>query len=272
MTDVLITMATGRTVTFTLPPAGDGPPTFALSVRKCGSSIFNNMAQALAEHNGYGFVDVGGTLFEQNVRALDWQEDPALADLIRPGYLFGGFRDMPTAWLKDERFMRHPKMLMVRDPRDALVSDYFSTQFSHRIPEASDGHDDMVVLASTKRSIASSTRIDDWVLQEAAGFNRTMMSYAPLVDDALTKVVTYEEYIFAKEALLRLMAEHFSWRVDDGVIADILEWADVRPDAEDPHKFIRKVTPGDHREKLNRITRSRLRIRVGPSMELYGYR
>jgi hypothetical protein len=40
---------------------------------------------------------------------------------------------------------------------------------------------------------------------------------------------------------------------------------------EDPHKFVRRVTPGDHRVKLNPATIKTLNDLLAPVMETFGY-
>jgi hypothetical protein len=259
-------------VTFELPAPAPGPPLFALSVRKCGSSLFNSMTLALGEANGYGYIDVIGTLFEQNVQWQDWQRDPFMRELLRPGIIFGGFRDMPLNLAEEELFIASPKIFMVRDPRDAIVSDYFSTAHSHPVPEPFEGFDDTHAWTLKRRADAVATPIDDWVLEHSRYLNRTMLQYAPVTELPTTLVLKYEDYIFNKERLLHAIAGHFGWHVDDAVVAEILTWADVRPDQDDPTNFIRHVTPGDHRNKLRRRTISQLNRRFRDSMRLFGYR
>src|ERR1019366_9332914 len=102
--------------------------------------------------------------------------------------------------------------------------------------------------------------------------NKTMIDYARVAKDPNTLVVKYEDYIFEKGALLRAIADHFGWTIDEMLIGLILEWADVRPDEENPVEFIRKVTPGDHREKLKRKTIRAMNFPLRPAMRLFGYR
>ena len=56
--------------------------------------------------------------------------------MIVPGRVYGGFRSMPLVFAQSELYRRSRKILLVRDPRDALVSEYFSLAYSHGLPEA----------------------------------------------------------------------------------------------------------------------------------------
>jgi hypothetical protein len=270
--DRTITLANGRTVTFDIPAPGPGPAVFALSVRKCGSSVFNSMTAEVGKANGCGFVDVGGALFAHNVVLPDWQHDPVLAQILASGTIFGGFRNMPLSLLDDELFDTSPKILMVRDPRDALVSEYFSSAYSHPVPEASEDSDDTRALMMRNRSRAINSSIDAWVVRAATGMNTSLAAYSVIVGAPTTLVLRYEDYVFRKDALLRAIADHVGWRLDDALITRILTWADVVPEEEDPQRFVRQVSPGDHRRKLARRTIWRINRLLRPAMRLYGYR
>jgi hypothetical protein len=121
------------------------------------------------------------------------------------------------------------------------------------------------------RQEALETGIDDYVVRRALGMANTMSDYAPLVGSASMRVVKYEEFIFRKADLIRVIAERFGWGINDHVVAEILSWAEVKSDVEDPKEFVRKVTPGDHREKLAADTIARLNEALRPAIELFHY-
>ena len=271
MPDQTITLATGRAVRFEVPAAGDGPACFVLGVRKCGSTLLNRIVAALAQLNGRGFIDIGHTFFAANVLTRDWQRDGALRDIVRPGVAFGGFRDAPLCLLGDEAFVHGPKILLVRDPRDALVSEYFSNAYSHEIPPPSDGADAMMTKMLQQRAQALTAELGDYVLRMAPAMTRTMMLYAPVLALPNLRVAKYEAVIFRKRLLIWGVASHFGWRVDRRDVDSIMAWADEVPAGENPHAFVRRVRPGDHREKLDGTILAKLNEIVQPAMELFGY-
>lgn len=271
METIGVTTSDGRSVTFEIETGLEGPAFFFLSIRKCGSSIFNNIGKALAEANGRNFVDVHTRFFFANVGGRLWAEEPSLRDILRPGNAYGGFRMMPLAWLDTELFQSSPKVLLVRDLRDALVSEYFSNAYSHPIPQPADEHSEVTDLMRKQREDARALEIDDAVLRRAGGMLNTAMKYEPILDSQSLTLLRYEDYIFDKAALMRLIADRFGWKADDELIRLILEWADVRPAHEDPTNFIRRVTPGDHREKLRPETIARLTETLRPALERFGY-
>ena len=122
------------------------------------------------------------------------------------------------------------------------------------------------------RAEALAAEINEWVVARARHMARTMMAYTPVVQMSGTTVLKYEDYIFEKAALIRVIAEKFGWTADDELVKQILAWADQRPEQEDPRSFVRQVTPGDHRKKLEKETIAKLNESLRPVMELFGYR
>jgi hypothetical protein len=266
-----ITLANGRSISFEVDLEREGPAFFALSVRKCGSSIFNMICNAMAKANNYNWVNVGGDFFKQNIMPKEYQGDPALAEILRPGNAYGGFRDFPSAFMESASFRKDPKIFFIRDPRDALVSQFFSDAYSHPVPKATAESDAVARHIEKQRKSARDMPIDEYVLANARPMVRTMMAYKPLFDLPAVTLLRYEENILDKTAMMRSIGETFGWRADDHLIGLILKWADVRPEQENPTAFVRKVTPGDHREKLRPETIARLNEELREPMALFGY-
>jgi hypothetical protein len=272
VTEVSFTLANGRTVSCEVDTGRASEPAFfVLGVRKCGSTLLNNICTALAKANQVQFVDIGEAFFYGNIPAIDWVGDPALGDVIMPGNAYGGFREMPFGLFDNPHFKADPKLLMVRDPRDALVSEYFSNAYSHPIPKASSESDAVAKLMIDQRTDALSLPIDEYVLRRAPGMLNALLAASEAVSLPMARVLRYEDYIFRKDELMRAICAHFNWALDDQLIGLILEWADIRPATEDPLQFVRKVTPGDHREKLQSETIAELNELLRPAMEMFSY-
>jgi hypothetical protein len=271
MTTVTLRLANGREVTVELDETGKGPAYFALGVRKCGTTLLNRVCRALANLNEHAYVNLGGAFFFANVQARHWQDDPALPQLLHHGNVYGGLRDAPRALLNSEIFRSGLKVLMVRDPRDALVSEFYSNAYSHPIPKESASGGEVAQMMVALRQQAIADGIDAYVLERAASIVRTIMEYAAVMQMTNTRVLRYEEVVLDKRRLIGAITDHFGWEAPETFIQRILSWADVRPAAEDPHAFIRQVTPGDHRRKLARATIVRLNQLLWPAMNLLGY-
>jgi Sulfotransferase domain len=268
---VTISLRNGRRIAFEVDLGLEGPAYFVFGVRKSGSTLLNAVAAELARLNGRRFVNVGDKFFQQNVESIDWQYDPALPEILHPGNVYGGFRDMPFALLGNKLFERSPKLLIVRDPRDALVSEYFSNAYSHPIPEPTPESSHMTALMERQRRDALKNGPDVYVLDAAREMVRTIIEFGAVAKSSTTTVMKYEDYIFNKRELIGIIARQFGWAVDETSIVNILQWADVRPATEDPQAFIRKVAPGDHREKLRPATITSLDRMLRAAMRLLDY-
>jgi len=271
MGQVTIGLRNGRRAVFEVDLGLDGPAYIVLGVRKSGSTLLNRLAAELARINHRKFIDIGDSFFRQNVLAIDWQFDPVLPEILHPGNVYGGFRDMPFTLLSSRLFECSPKVLIVRDPRDALVSEYFSNAYSHPIPEQTAESSDTKVLMERHRREALKNGPDGYVLERAGEMARTITEFAAIAKASTTLLLKYEDYIFNKRQLICKIAQHFGWTVDESATVDMLRWADIRPETEDPRAFIRKVTPGDHREKLQPATIVRLNTVLLRAMRLLDY-
>ncbi|HEX3430347.1 MAG TPA: sulfotransferase domain-containing protein [Rhizomicrobium sp.] len=240
---------------------------FVFGVRKSGSSILNSIVGALAGMNDVQFIDVAGTLFKSGLRVSDWQNDTGLRELLRPGNVYGGFRNFPVGLVADPRFRKWRKILMVRDPRDALVSEYFSNSYSHSIPQSGSGRSAMLA----ERDAALRSDIQPYVLKMAPSLRRSLREYLPLIDDPTVRVIRYENRIMNKRALIDEICAFFSWSVSEVNVGHILGWSDIIPDAERPTEFIRRVRPGDYVEKLAPETIRELDVLFQEELSRLGY-
>jgi hypothetical protein len=258
-------------VAFQVATGGTEPACFALGVRKSGSTMLHKIVNLLARRNGVNSVDIAGAFFRSGFRATDW----ALADLsavVAPGNVYVGFRNLPAALEKNEEFRRARKVFMFRDPRDALVSQYFSDAYSHSLPSRETEQGRKAAEAfEQKRAEALATSIDDYVLKHARPFDNTLMAYAGTLSDPSCLPLRYEEYVFQKRRLIHKILKHFGWTCPPGQVDAILGQVDEVPDSEDQKRFVRRVIPGDHRNKLQPETIRRLNNQLRESMHHFDY-
>ena len=267
-----ITLATGRSLDFEVASTDQPDAYFVLGIRKCGSSILNSMLTDLGRLNGHPFVDVGGRFFAADIPEQDWRTDPAVLDALAGGTVYGGFRSMPLVFAESPLYRRSRKILLVRDPRDALVSEYFSIAHSHGLPDAAEtaggAREEFLAL----RQEAQVTGIEEMVLQRAPPMCDAFVEYAGAASDPLTRTYRYEDVILDKRPWLRSMADHFGWDGGSpGFVDGMMGWADKVPAEEQNREFIRRVVPGDHRNKLGARVIGQLGEVLRPAMELFGY-
>lgn len=242
---------------------------FVLGVKKSGSTLLNNSVMFMSQRNDANWVSFPDELFLNNIDFEKFEGDFPKG-IFQKGNAYGGFRYLPRALEKVALFRTSPKVLMVRDPRDALVSLYYSYLYNHYMPPGDDNEGARLSI-NRYRKIGNDLSIDQFVVQESVEMNDVLMNYGSLLNYPKTLILKYEEQVFSKADMLLLVAKHFNWSINQNDIHDILVHIDVIPDGEDPNRFIRRVLPGDHKEKLRFDTIQTVNEILQPSMKLFGY-
>jgi hypothetical protein len=254
-------------IDFKLNHIDDSEVLFLFGIRKSGSSILNSIVAAMARSQLVNYVDVAGAFFIGGVPVGQWNKDDAVRFLARPGNLLAGFRDFPVKMAGSKSFDAAKKVLLVRDPRDALVSEYFSNAATHGVPEAGKSREEMLNL----REEAKLIDLSDFVVKRAPLMRRTILAYSPILDRPNTLVLRYEDVILRKEILIDSISNHYGWSIPPLLKSQILSWADVVPQSENQTNFVRKVVPGDHIEKLSTPTIDQLNDILHPVLSVFGY-
>jgi hypothetical protein len=269
-----LSLQCGATVRMPLPepPADDAPTVFVLGVRKSGSTLFNRLASTMARRYQRPALDVGGGFFAQDLKFADWAEDPAVAQVFQPGVIYLGFRAPYARFRELPVYPQARKLLLVRDPRDALVSEYFSTLRTHSVPVAARQAAGAAEQVLARRELARQQSVDDYVLLNARSFKRTLESYLPLLDDLGLSLFRYEEVVGDKGPWIRSLLQQMALPEHEPFIERLLRENDLQPPVEDPGHFVRRVTPGDHAEKLRPPTIEALNLIFADVMRPFGYR
>jgi len=246
----------------------DIPSIFVFGLVKAGSTLLNRIIQPISVSVGL----VNYSLHQKLTRmGYPVNQCPAgFFDLYQPyGYAYTGFRSYDHSF-GIPSFASGRSIYLVRDPRDQLTSLYFSEAYSHPPPGAS--HDDTALQRfNERREKALETGIDDFVMQEAPYIraqHEIMVEKLGTLDYQLNR---YEDVVFDKSSWIDSMVEYLQLEVDQKTRDKILERVDVVPGVERQASHIRRVTPGDHREKLAAATIARLNAELSGILERYGY-
>ena len=245
--------------------AGTVAPCFAFGVHKAGSSLMHSMLQAVCVRSRLPFTNVPGALFDRGVFEKDWEANPTLIPLFSAGAVHLGFRVFPQLLLDAEvRLAERRSVLLLRDPRDALVSAFFSYggQLTHVLPKHAP--EKFLQRFEEKRQVD----IDAYCLGNAKGLLQKLDTYRRVLSAPNNREFRYETVFFDKRAFLEGVFEHFGISIDPSIIQEVAEKHDVRPVTEDRTKHIRKGYPGDHREKLKPETIERLNEIFRPHQDL----
>jgi len=259
--------------TFPAQPASENQAIFALGMRKCGSSLFYTIVEWLCNYNGAGYLGLPEQLFEQNFTFEQLGTSPAFPALFRDGWIYGGSRDLPPFLSELDFFQRRRKLLLVRDPRDALVSEYFSVAFSHSLPPVSTAAErGMREKILDRRQAAQAQTADTFVLQNSHHkYVQHLASFLRLKDDPLLTVYRYEDVVLDKRPWITDIAKRLNLALPQHLLEDILTEVDVVPSEERPTAHVRRVVPGDHLEKLSPGTIEELNSCFGDFLHAFGY-
>jgi len=246
---------------------GNFPARFAFSIHKCGSSLMNSMINSACKQANVPALSIPDTLF---LEGLDdsWSRDKTLLPLIEEGRIYYGFRYLPPSFFEPGFLRGRKSVLLVRDPRDALVSEFYSfggKHLTHRQPTKN------VEGFREKFEATKHMEIDEYVQLRAPELLIKLNAYRDHLDFGNAMLRRYEQIYFDKQKFLTEIFDHFEVEVPAQIIARVATANDVRPESEDPSKHIRKGTPGDHREKLAPATIAKLNDTFRDIGRFYGY-
>ena len=159
-------------------------------------------------------------------------------------------------------------LLQVRDPRDILVSEYYSLGWRHTSKNWSDE-------ALQRREKIQQMSIDEFALEEPHGKSPLLERYRPVLELAHREevcIVSYEtmvtQFPIWLESVLELLGLNNHRRLKQKLLARYRD--EFRPDGDErAHK--RNVLPGDHREKLATETIEKLNERFSALLQQLNY-
>ena len=96
-------------------------------------------------------------------------------------------------------------------------------------------------------------------------------AYVSILGSRNFKVYRYEDVVGQKRPWIKEMAEFLDLELSDKMLQVILDNVDIKPNSEQPTKFIRRVTPGDHKEKLKPETIEKLNDKFSDLLRTFSY-
>lgn len=251
---------------------------FAFSIHKSGSSLFFGIlhevcteSTQLNSGNKKEYLSIPDDLFNRGLGEAPLREInfPAThgVSFNNPDILYGGFRWVPAFFQGD--IEKHARILgLVRDPRDVLTSHYFSMLKSHIVPKGEKGK----AMQKRRKNLAN-VSIDDFMNNQIrAGFWHERLSrLTELTRHPASKFWRYEDVVFEKYQWLDEILDHLQMSLPLESKESIILKRDIRPAKEDINKHIRKVTPGDHRDKLKASTIKNLNSYFSELLKFWGY-
>ncbi len=249
------------------------PSIIHFTVNKAGSQHVLNVLARCAALSGMVPVNIHGYAFHTGLPFLDHlsvEEMARYRHIFKPqGYLYSSFGGMIEGIPDLEKYRI---ILMVRDPRDVLVSGYFSLAYSHDLPmEDSPKYGNFV----QKRLEARNVPLDEYVRAECGKVNQVYRRYADLLvkkHPSAYHLTTFEAMVqdyagWLKDLLayaqLEVPAPFFQALVDENERS--------RPVKEDIHAQKRLGRSGDYLSKLSPGTIEYLNYNLHEVLTVFGY-
>lgn len=251
-----------------LEQPGEFPACFAFALLKSGSSLMHGMINSICRRLPLPAADIPNFFFHENLPFSAWSDDRSLLELFTDGRVYYGFRALPGFFTPPTIMQQRQCILLVRDPRDALVSQYYSLggrYLSHKLPAK-----DPEKFASHYRKTAD-LEIDQYVIGEAANYRSRMNDYLGAICFRRTLLRHYEEIYFDKQKFLADIFDHFSIEVPSALLVEVARQFDIRPKAERVGEHVRKAMPGDYLEKLKPETIEYLNSYFADASRRIGY-
>ncbi len=255
---------------YTLPPtrAPEMPCVYAFSLPKAGSVLLDSILSTLSPVVGLTYVSIMGEFFELGLAEKDAPAETSKI-FLDSGYCYGGFRSFPQRF-KIPNLATRKAILLVRDPRDMLVSHYFSTRSSHpnpgrRLTTSMQG--------MPLREKARVLTVDEYVVDLTKFYDRLLRSYIEVVEENPEnfRIYRYEDVVFQKREWIADMCDYFGWLVPEAKVKKIADKNDIRPRVEKESKHVRQVSPGDYKRKLKPDTIKRITEILEKDLEYFGY-
>ncbi len=235
-----------------------------VSLHKCATTFFSGIV--LKEVTDLALVDY---------QTYEYRNDANIQPIImEKGYIYAVLRlydkDHPGYKLTDDlvspaKLKKIKTIFWVRDPRDILVSLYYSFGFSHgESPNAK-----IREHQRRRRERIQKMTLDEYVLSEVHNIKWKFEKIDALRDELPNHLfIRYEEMIHDFETFFAALADYTSL---DGKLAEQI-YRQTRPNkTEDPTKHKRSGKTGAYLDKLDTATIDELNRVLEPTLKKFGY-
>ena len=231
-----------------LKPSIDIKSFFIFSLHKAGSVLINKIILDLCNLSKIQNLNIPQELF---IKGIEFRNMNKEWDCIfkNSGYAYSGFREF-LPYESNLNFSEFKNILLIRDPRDMLVSLYFSTLKTHPLP-GTEASNTLKKSMEKKRHELSLTSIDTFALNNVNRYKKMFKIYEQKLPESSTRIYKYEDVVFKKREWINDMISYLSLRnIETEDIDKILQKHDIIPSQENQNSHIRQVKPGNHKNKL----------------------
>lgn len=253
----------GERYQLTVPePTHSRPSCYVFAYAKSGSTLLDRMIRQYCGARDIATFSLNGEAFQKGVRPQEINPD-ALKCFSPEGVIYTGFRSYPAHF--DLELDNCKIILLVRDPRDMLVSLFYSMVKSH--PELRD------TTGSWSKEIedADTKGLTNFVLERSFSYKMYHRRYSEALKGREVKVYKYEDVIYNKREWLIDILNYLEIKVEDHLVDAVVAKNDIIPDKEDDTQHVRQVHPGNYKKKLDQDTIIKLNRRMLDFLKEFDY-
>jgi len=248
------------------------PSIIHFSLNKAATQYTQQILEQCAVKNNLILVNLHAYAFNSNFPYLDQlsaEEMGKYQHIFKSeGYLYSVFGGMIEGIPELEKYKI---LLMVRDPRDVLVSEYYSIAYSHATPAK---HGNKYERFLEERANAVETAIDEYAVSESERVYNIMLRYKTLLIDRFPDIhlTKYEEMVTDFESWLHNLLDYCELNIRRDFFAALVEKNKrMRPKSENIHRHVRKGKSGEYMEKLKPETVEYLNQKFSPMLLAFKY-
>jgi len=241
------------------------------SINKAATQYTKRIMLRCGEENGllpvrmsdYAWVKEFPYLF-----TLSAEEVKTYLHIFRPhGYLYSTFGGLVEGI---PNINNYRTVVMIRDPRDVLVSAYYSYSKNHAIPQSPKKAAEFKILRA--KMIAQG--IDEYVIEMSKNSQWRMQQYYNLQRScSAVCILRYEDMITDFSTWLDKLLTHCQWTISSILRNQLMSEAEQagrkKPENTTSHK--RQVSPGEHKRKLQYNTIKYLNKHLSKELHQFGY-
>jgi len=248
------------------------PSIIHFSFNKAATQYVKSILRRCAIENGMTPVGINEYAFDTDFPFLgrvSAQEMEQYAHIFKKtGYLYSVFG---SAIAGIPHIEQYKIVLVARDPRDILVSDYFSKAYSHVVPSSRGDKRDQF-MAERERALAST--IDEYAIANSEKIAGIFSQYRTLFLERYPHVyvTTYEAMLSDFASWLSELLDYCELDASQQLFQSLVQAnEDKKPKKEDKLRHVRRGQSGDYKEKLKPETIEHLDAKFAPMLAEFGY-
>jgi len=248
------------------------PSIIHFSFNKAATQYVKSILIRCAIENGMAPIAIHDYAFHTNFPRLHRLSAKEMAKyhhiFKQRGYLYSVFAGMIEGIPHLEKYK---VVLVARDPRDILVSGYYSIAYSHSVPsKTGDKYEGFMKQRRTARKLT----VDEYVIAESGRVYDDFARYQSMLLEKYpnTYLTTYEQMVSDFGGWLDGLVGYCELDVSKSLFESLIQENEhLTPKREDIHKHLRKGQPGDYREKLKIETIEYLDAKFASILARFGY-